>query len=125
MRHHRHYTLEEAAALLAWTGERLMAMRAAHERLTDSEARRALTQAASTNGGGPPGKLVGEAFVALQSAAAALGQREIVLRDLERGLIDFPTLRDGEEAYLCWMEGETVIGFWHELDAGHAGRQAL
>ena len=48
-----------------------------------------------------------------------------MLRDLDRGLIDFPAVRDGEEVYLCWEEGEDEIGFWHELDAGHAGRQPL
>jgi len=63
--------------------------------------------------------------VELQAGAAALAEREVVLRDLDRGLVDFPTIRDGREVYLCWIEGEPDIGFWHELDAGHAGRQEL
>jgi hypothetical protein len=41
------------------------------------------------------------------------------------GLIDFPTLVDGREAYLCWKLGEPEVLFWHELDAGFAGRQPL
>ena len=56
---------------------------------------------------------------------AEFDARGIVLRDLDRGLIDFPSLRDGREVYLCWIDGETDIGFWHELDAGYAGRQEL
>jgi hypothetical protein len=68
---------------------------------------------------------VGEAFVALQNGIAAFDRRGIVLRDLDRGLIDFPSLRDGSEVYLCWIEGETDIGFWHELDAGFTGRRPL
>jgi len=68
---------------------------------------------------------VGEAFVELQTSVAALEERDIVLRDLDRGLIDFPSIRAGEEVYLCWIEGEPDIGFWHELDAGYAGRQPL
>lgn len=125
MRHDRHYTLEEARAELPGLAERLAAMRAARERLSDTEARQALTTAAPTNGGGGPGRQVGEAFVELQADIADLGERDIILRDLDRGLIDFPSLREGHEVYLCWIDGEPDIGFWHELDAGVAGRQEL
>ena len=125
VRHRRHYTIEEASAQLEWVGEQLTAMRRARQRLGDPEARRALAEGASGNGGGRPGKQVGEAFVDLQAAVAALDQREIVLRDLDRGLIDFPAIRDGREVYLCWIDGEPDIGFWHELDAGYPGRQEL
>jgi hypothetical protein len=125
VRHRRHYSLEEARAALPWVAEQLEAMRGARERLTDAEARQALADHSPSNGGGRSGRRVGEAFVELQAAVAALGKREIVLRDLDRGLVDFPTIRDGREVYLCWIEGEDDIGFWHELDAGYAGRQEL
>jgi hypothetical protein len=68
---------------------------------------------------------VSEGFLALRSGLAELEAMEIVLRDLDRGLIDFPALREGREVYLCWIEGEDEIGFWHELEAGYAGRQPL
>ena len=42
----------------------------------------------------------------------------IVVRDVDRGLIDFPAIRDGEEVYLCWELGENAVSWWHELDAG-------
>jgi hypothetical protein len=125
VRHARHYTLEEAGDLLPWVSDRLAAMRDAHARLTDEDARHALAGGAAGNGGGRPGRQVGEAFVELQAGLGALSEREIVLRDLERGLIDFPSLRDGEEVYLCWVDGEPEIAFWHGLDAGFAGRQPL
>ena len=125
MRHERHYTLEQANAALGWVGERLHRLRAAHERLTDGEARAALGAAAPTNGGGAPGLVVSDGFLALQSALRELQEMEIVLRDLDRGLVDFPSVREDREVYLCWEEGEDEIGFWHELDAGHAGRQSL
>lgn len=48
-----------------------------------------------------------------------------VLKDPERGLIDFLSLRDGHEIYLCWYLGEERINYWHYLDAGFAGRQPL
>jgi hypothetical protein len=125
MRHGRHYTIEEARALLPWVTERLGAVRDARERLTDAEARRRLADGAPGNGGGSAGKGVSEAFLELQAGMAAFERREIVLRDLDRGLIDFPTLRDDREVYLCWIDGEDDIAFWHDLDAGFAGRQPL
>ena len=125
MRHGRHYTIEEARAQLPWVTARLHAVRHARERLTDADARRRLADGAPGNGGGAAGKGVSEAFLELQAGMAAFERREIVLRDLDRGLIDFPALRDGREVYLCWIDGEDDIGFWHDLDAGFAGRQPL
>jgi hypothetical protein len=124
-RHDRHFTLDEARAELPWAAERLAAMRAARDRLTDAETQRALTERSASNGGGRPGRHVGEAFLELQAGARAFDDRGIVLRDLDRGLIDFPSIREGREVYLCWVDGEPDIGFWHELDAGYAGRQPL
>jgi hypothetical protein len=124
-RHDRHYTLDEARAELPWAAAQLATMRDARERLTDAQARQALTDGSPTNGGGKPGRQVGEAFLELQAGARAFDERGIVLRDLDRGLIDFPAIRGDAEVYLCWVDGESDIGFWHELDAGYAGRQPL
>ena len=126
MRHERHYTPEEAAAALGEVGELLTAMRDARERLTDAEVREALSEAAPSNGGGSPGRHVSEAFLQLRDAASRLRELEVVLRDLDRGLADFPAVRDGREVYLCWVEREEEsIGYWHDLDAGYAGREPL
>jgi hypothetical protein len=125
VRHRRHYTLEEASAQLPWVAERLVALRDARDRLTDADVRRQLADSSPGNGGGRLGKHVGEAFVELQTGMAELAGRDIVLRDLDRGLVDFPAIREDREVYLCWIEGEPDIAFWHELDAGYAGRQDL
>jgi hypothetical protein len=125
MRHRRHFTLEGARAELPWVAERIAELRDAHARLTDEDARHALAGGSAGNGGGAPGKQVGEAFLELQAAVLAIDERGIVLRDLDRGLIDFPSLRDGREVYLCWVEGEDDIGYWHELDEGFDGRQPI
>ncbi len=50
---------------------------------------------------------------------------DCVLKDPEQGLIDFLSLRNGREIYLCWYLDEERINFWHDLDAGFAGRQPL
>jgi hypothetical protein len=123
--HVRHYTVEQANAALEWVQERLERLRSARSQLSDEEARAALGEAAPSNGGGAPGRVVSEAFVELQRALGELQAMDLVLRDLERGLIDFPAMREGREVYLCWEAGEGEIGFWHDLDAGYGGRQPL
>lgn len=125
MRHGRHYTVEEANAAIEWLDERLEKLRSARRRFTDEEARSALAAAAPTNGGGTPGKVVGQAFVELQALLNQFNALELVIRDVDRGLVDFPALRDGDEIYLCWEQGEDRIGYWHDADSGYAGRQPL
>ncbi len=56
---------------------------------------------------------------------AELEQRGIVVRDPDRGLIDFYSKREGRDVFLCWILNEDTIGFWHELDTGFTGRQPL
>ena len=125
MRHERHYTLEEANAALDRVAELIGRLREARAGLGDEEAREALAEAAPANGGGEPGRVVSEAFLELRSALVELQAAEVVLRDLDRGLVDFPSLRDGQEIYLCWEEGEDEIGFWHDPETGFAGRRPL
>jgi hypothetical protein len=123
--HARHYTLEEANAALPRVRELIEALRAASDRLGDREAREALTEASPGNGGGDAGKTVSEGFLAMREAMLELRRDEVVLRDLQRGLVDFPALQDGREIYLCWEEGEDEIGWWHEPEAGFGGRRPL
>lgn len=62
---------------------------------------------------------------AFQSALAQLEALGGLLKDLQTGLVDFYTLRDGELIFLCWKLGEDHIRFWHSLETGYAERQAL
>lgn len=48
-----------------------------------------------------------------------------VLKDINQGLVDFPSLRDGREVFLCWKHGEESISFWHDTESGFAGRKPL
>jgi len=121
----RTYTLAEAEAALGQVVELLGRLRAAREGLSDTEAREALGEAAPGNGGGTPGRVVSEAFLELRSALYELQAMGVALRDLDRGLVDFPALRDGREIFLCWQEGEEEIGFWHDRDTGFAGRRPI
>ena len=64
-------------------------------------------------------------LAALKEVLLEFEQREIQIKDLDRGLIDFPALLGGREVFLCWEQKEEDIEFWHELDAGYAGREPL
>jgi hypothetical protein len=123
--HDRHFTVEQAESLLGEIEPMLVALRGARDRLTDAEAHEALAEAAPGNGGGGAGRGVGEAFLEVRRLLAKLQELGIVVRDIDRGLIDFPAILDGREAYLCWELGESGIGYWHELEAGYGGRQPL
>lgn len=80
---------------------------------------------APTNGGGPAHRAFVSAARVAATAARALRDLEIEVRDPEQGLIDFPGERDGELVYLCWRLGEDRVAFWHPRDTGFAGRQPL
>ena len=117
--------MAEAGELLQRIEPMLRALRDARDRLTDEEAHEALAGAAPGNGGGEDGRQVGEAFLELRELLAGFEGLGIVVRDVERGLIDFPSMRDGREIYLCWQLDEEAIAYWHDLDAGFAGRRPL
>lgn len=51
--------------------------------------------------------------------------RQIQIKDIDRGLLDFPAIVAGREVFLCWEQDEDDIEFWHELDTGYAGRERL
>jgi len=121
----KHYTIDEAKALLPkvsdWIQE-LSDLRGQLERLD---------QLLSTklNGGvdlgGETVNNRARAIASFQYILSEFHRSEIQLKDLDRGLVDFPHLRGGHEVFLCWQLGEDDITYWHELDAGYAGRELL
>ena len=123
--HERHFTRAEANALLPQLTTLLSQLREARDELTDTDAHEVLSEAAPTNGGGEQGRQVGVAFLEVRRLLETLEQAGIVLRDIDRGLIDFPALIDGHEVYLCWELGEDEVAYWHELEGGYGGREPL
>ena len=61
----------------------------------------------------------------MQAAVTQLVERDVTLREIETGLIDFPALASGRQIWLCWRLGEGDIDAWHELGDGFSGRRAL
>ncbi len=66
-----------------------------------------------------------EVAAALQQAIEKVHEFGCLVKDLDIGLIDFPTLFQGEEVYLCWKLGEPGIQFWHGVDEGFRGRKPI
>jgi len=61
----------------------------------------------------------------MAAAVARIDALGITLRDIERGLIDFPALASGRQVWLCWQLGEERVDHWHELDTGFGSRRPL
>jgi hypothetical protein len=123
--HSRHFTPAQANAALPRVKPMLQKLRDARDLLTEEEAHAALSDAAPTNGGGEPGTQVGTAFLEVRQLLLTMQEAGIVVRDIDRGLVDFPAILDGREVYLCWELGEDEVSHWHDLDAGYGGRQPL
>jgi hypothetical protein len=129
----RYFTTEEANALLEQVrpaAERLVRHRQA---FVEAAAKRAqLTTHVAGNGGDlDPGEVRADAErMELEAEAVAAALEEltslgVLVKDLDRGLVDFPALRRGEEVLLCWQVGEDEVAFWHGLEEGFAGRKPL
>lgn len=64
-------------------------------------------------------------FERLDTLVHQIQDMGVLVKDINLGLLDFPALREGREVYLCWQYGEGEIAFWHEVEAGFAGRQPI
>lgn len=62
---------------------------------------------------------------ALKAALERIQEIGCQLKDIEMGLIDFPTLYRGQEVYLCWKLGESGISYWHQVEDGFRGRRPI
>ena len=120
------FTVEEANALLPELRARLEALRRMRRLITRLADELKLAEARATEGGGTifGGRYL-EALHQATVAANAISEMGVQIKDLERGLFDFPHLREGRVVLLCWLQNEDQIEWWHEVEAGFAGRQPL
>ncbi len=65
------------------------------------------------------------AITQFYDAITELEDTGAMIKDIDQGLLDFPSKRFDEEIWLCWKEGETEIKFWHEIDSGFNGRKPV
>lgn len=125
MLHDRHWSRDEANAALERLAPKVRALRSHLEHLSSPFATERFAEVAAVPGGGYPGRDLARSTVELAFGLHQLADEDIVVRDLERGLIDFPALIDGREVYLCWLCGEPEVSHWHEPEAGFSGRKPL
>ncbi|CAA9488823.1 MAG: hypothetical protein AVDCRST_MAG65-1904 [uncultured Solirubrobacteraceae bacterium] len=124
MEHRRHYTLAQANAMRPWVAERVVRLRAARDRLRRGDSAQFAAEA-SLSGGGWPGRAYATAATTVTLTLEELDRLDVVVRDADRGVVDFPALRGGEEVYLCWLVGEPAVTHWHALEAGFGGRRRV
>ena len=119
----RRYTVEEAEALLPELRERLERIQAARQEIFRSSE--VIKEHVASDGGGSARPEYWDALESLRADVIDLLERDIILRDPETGLIDFPAERDGRRILLCWRLGEDHVAYWHDPEAGFAGRKRL
>jgi len=121
----KHYTRAEVRSLLPLVRLWLKRIVQLCGELQKAEARVAKLVGAGDDVGGPSVNSWLRTQAELKDVMLEFQRREIQIKDLGRGLLDFPAIVDGKEVFLCWEEGEEDVEFWHELDTGYAGRKKL
>ena len=121
------FTVEEANDLLAIVRPKLELIRAFYtESQTLRESAKAAAQASGYGGGMEGGSIYVNALYEIGKLTTEINELGVQIKDFSRGLIDFPCERGGEIVLLCWQFGEgDEIKWWHEVDAGFAGRKTL
>ena len=84
-----------------------------------------VVERAAGNGGSQAASQLVQEFARLEALVHQVQATGVLFKDINLGLLDFPALRDGREVYLCWKYGEEDIAYWHEIEAGYAGRQSI
>lgn len=129
----RRFSLEEANALLPWLEEQLTRMMPLRDQLAARQEqligllrrRRSNGRSSSEEDILAAQRDVDRFTRELQEQLREIAERGILVRDLGRGLVDFPSVREGREVYLCWLRGEEQVGYWHDTNTGFSGRQPI
>ena len=121
------FTLDEANALLPDIGGRLRQIQRLYRSVAGMRTAASAAAAAAEQGGGMPG---GTGYVRalydIGRLTTEIGDLGVQLKDHTRGLVDFPTMRGGRLVLLCWEVDESEeIKYWHDVDAGFAGRTPI
>jgi hypothetical protein len=122
------FTIEEANALLPSVRQILRKIQRSRQRLSKyRNAAKLAAEGAEQGGGGMEGGTVYAVILTnFTDEIAELDALGVQLKDFDRGLVDFPSLREGRVVLLCWQLGEgDQLEWWHDMDAGFGGRTPL
>ena len=124
-RFQKHYRREEAEALLPQIRQWLQRLNHLRHEADRSEKRiSSMMQPGHDVGGDLVNRWIRN-LAEMQELLGEFHRREILIKDLERGLLDFPAIIGGKEVFLCWEQDEATVEFWHDLDTGYGGRERL
>jgi len=121
------FTLDEANALIPWLAEKFQNLNlvrqeyvSIQERMNDPRINSGneieVRQLKSTSS---------QLARQLEEGVEEILDQGIIVRDLSLGLVDFPSLRDNRDIYLCWIGGEVRVDYWHEVNQGFSHRQPI
>ena len=122
----KYFTVEEANALLPTLEplmKKLLARRARASRLAQQMGH--LLGDYRSNVGAAELSIITQDFVAIERMLAQIQAYGVVVKDVNAGLLDFLSQRNGRDIYLCWRYGEERVAYYHELHTGFAGRQQI
>lgn len=123
--HTKHFTPEEASALIPKITPLLLKMQLSLEAFEKQR----LKAVAALKRAGTNGKRYAQeepdALVEIQELTNRVEGFGVIVKDYALGLIDFPSVRNAQEVYLCWKIGEPVVSHWHEIDSGFSGRKPV
>ena len=127
------FTRQQARELIPWLQKSFDAMQPAIDKL--DHIRQAVLGKSNhirSNGGGKAAEEMTQAKEILDHAqkkfdqiVASIVDQGVLIKSIETGLFDFPSMMDGNLIYLCWLAGEPELMYWHTPDSGFAGRQSL
>ena len=122
----RYFTLEQANDALDLIRPWMDEVQAIRRKIMSSqpEAWTAIEKSVGNGGNRALSDMIQD-FEKLDALVHRILETDVLIKDINIGLLDFPALRNGQEVYLCWQYGEDEIAFWHEVDAGYAGRQPI
>jgi len=129
----RLFTVKEASDLIPWLEGKLKELALLYSQLRQAQSDyQDLSRRRNNNGHSSSDeeiesarKDVSKFSAEIESGMEVILQEGILVRHVESGLVDFPSLRDDREVYLCWLLGEKDIMFWHETNVGYSSRQPL
>jgi hypothetical protein len=121
----KHYNRDEARAMLPKIRDWLKQLHRLRQSLSQQDQRLGQLLAAGNDAGGELVNHWVKSVAATKRVLQEFAQREIQVKGLDRGLIDFPAIIGGREVFLCWEQDEDDVEFWHDLNSGYAGRERL
>jgi hypothetical protein len=117
------YSVEEANALLPYLAPTLVELRNVYEEA--ARIRSAMARSAAGNGWSEKREKWSDKLARVAELVGRLQEWEVILRDVDSGLVDFISERDGRTILLCWKLGEEEVSHWHSPEDGFEGRRPL